>query len=240
MDFNWAEILHTTYRAFISLVALFFVTKLIGKKQVSQLSLFDYVVGISIGNFAAEMTINLESSEINGIVAVAIFGIIAFTVSYLTMKSAKIRKFFAGSPTMLVQEGKIITKNMRKVRFDVDDLLEVCRCNGFFNLNEIQYALMEANGEISFLPKVDYKPVVAKDMNLKLSQDSLVANIILDGKVMKKNLENMNKDEEWLNKQLKVLGYYDMKNIILATLDTNEKLIVYEKEFNGSIKNVLD
>ncbi len=240
MDFNWAEILHTTYRACISLVALFFVTKLIGKKQVSQLSLFDYVVGISIGNFAAEMTINLESNEINGIVAVAIFGIIAFTVSYLTMKSVKIRKFFAGSPTLLVQEGKIITKNMRKVRFDVDDLLEVCRCNGFFNLNEIQYALMEANGEISFLPKADYKPITAKDMNLKLNQDSLVANIILDGKVMIKNLKNMDKDEEWLNKQLKVLGYYDMKNIILATLDTNEKLLIYEKEFSGNIKNVLD
>lgn len=240
MDFNWAEILHTTYRACISLVALFFVTKLIGKKQVSQLSLFDYVVGISIGNFAAEMTINLESNEINGIVAVAIFGIIAFTVSYLTMKSVKIRKFFAGSPTLLVQEGKIITKNMRKVRFDVDDLLEVCRCNGFFNLNEIQYALMEANGEISFLPKTDYKPITAKDMNLKLNQDSLVANIILDGKVMIKNLKNMDKDEEWLNKQLKVLGYYDMKNIILATLDTNEKLLIYEKEFSGNIKNVLD
>jgi uncharacterized membrane protein YcaP (DUF421 family) len=240
MDFNWTEIAHTTYRACISLVALFFVTKLIGKKQVSQLSLFDYVVGISIGNFAAEMTINLEASEVNGIVAVTIFGLIAFTVSYLTMKSVKIRKFFAGSPTLLVQEGKIITKNMRKVRFDVDDLLEVCRCNGFFNLNEIQYALMEANGEISFLPKADYKPVTAKDMNLKLNQDSLVANIILDGKVMKKNLENMNKDEEWLNKQLKVLGYYDMKNIILATLDASEKLIIYEKEFSGSIKNVLD
>lgn len=240
MDFNWTEILNTTYRAFISLIALFFITKLIGKKQVSQLSLFDYVVGISIGNFAAEMTINLESSEINGIVAVSIFGIIAFTVSYLTMKSAKIRKFFAGSPTVLVQEGKIITKNMRKVRFDVDDLLEVCRCNGYFNLNEIEYALMEANGEISFLPKADYKPITAKDMNLKLTQDSLVANIILDSKVMINNLKNMNKDEEWLNKQLKVLGYYDMKNIILATLDANEKLVIYEKEFSGNIKNVLD
>ena len=99
---------------------------------------------------------------------------------------------------------------------------------------------MEANGEISFLPKADNKPLTAKDMNLKLNQDSLVANIILDGKVMNNNLENMNKDEEWLNKQLKVLGYYDMKNIILANLDANEKLIIYEKEFSGSIKNVLD
>lgn len=240
MDFNLSEIWDTAFRAIISLIALFVITKIIGKKQVSQLSLFDYVVGISIGNFAAEMTINLDSSEVNGIVAVAIFGIIAFIVSYLTMKSVTIRRFFAGSPTVLVQEGKIVTKNMKKARFDVDDLLEVCRCNGFFNLNEIEYALMEANGEISFLPKVDYKPLTVKDMNLKIKQDSLVANIILDGKVMINNLKNMNKDEEWLNQQLKVLGYYTVNNIILATLDINDKLTVYEKQFQGRIKNVLD
>ncbi len=240
MDFNLSEIWDTAFRAIISLIALFVITKIIGKKQVSQLSLFDYVVGISIGNFAAEMTINLDSSEVNGIVAVAIFGIIAFIVSYLTMKSVTIRRFFAGSPTVLVQEGKIVTKNMKKARFDVDDLLEVCRCNGFFNLNEIEYALMEANGEISFLPKVDYKPLTVKDMNLKVKQDSLVANIILDGKVMINNLKNMNKDEEWLNQQLKVLGYYTVNNIILATLDINDKLTVYEKQFQGRIKNVLD
>lgn len=240
MDFNLSEIWDTAFRAIISLIALFVITKIIGKKQVSQLSLFDYVVGISIGNFAAEMTINLDSSEVNGIVAVAIFGIIAFIVSYLTMKSVTIRRFFAGSPTVLVQEGKIVTKNMKKARFDVDDLLEVCRCNGFFNLNEIEYALMEANGEISFLPKVDYKPLTIKDMNLKVKQDSLVANIILDGKVMINNLKNMNKDEEWLNQQLKVLGYYTVNNIILATLDINDKLTVYEKQFQGRIKNVLD
>lgn len=240
MDFNLTEIWDTSFRAIISLITLFVITKIIGKKQVSQLSLFDYVVGISIGNFAAEMTINLDSSEINGIVAVAIFGIIAFIVSFLTMKSVKIRKFFAGSPTVLVQEGKIVTKNMRKARFDVDDLLEVCRCNGFFNINEIEYALMEANGDVSFLPKVDYKPLTVKDMNLKIKQDSLVANIILDGKVMINNLKNMGKDEEWLNQQLKVLGYYTVNNIILATLDINDKLTVYEKQFQGRVKDVLD
>ncbi len=240
MDFNLSEIWDTSFRAIVSLIALFVITKIIGKKQVSQLSLFDYVVGISIGNFAAEMTINLDSSEINGIVAVSIFGIIAFIVSYLTMKSVKIRKFFAGSPTVLVQEGKIVTKNMRKARFDVDDLLEVCRCNGFFNINEIEYALMEANGDVSFLPKVDYKPLTVKDMNLKIKQDSLVANIILDSKVMINNLKNMGKDEEWLNQQLKVLGYYTVNNIILATLDINDKLTVYEKQFQGRVKDVLD
>ena len=240
MDFNYAEIMNTTYRALISLVTLFLVTKLIGKKQVSQLSLFDYVIGISIGNFAAEMTTNLDSNEVNGIVAVIIFGLIAYIVSYVTMKSLRLRRFFSGTPTTLIQNGNFITKNMKKVRFDINDLLEVCRSNGYFNVNEIEFALMEANGQISFLPKVDYKPVSIKDMKLKIKQDSLVANVVIDGKMIPKNLKNMSKDEKWLNHELSIQGYKTKENILLATLDTNDKLIVYPRDFSGTIKDVLE
>lgn len=240
MDFNYTEILDTTYRALISLVTLFLVTKLIGKKQVSQLSLFDYVIGISIGNFAAEMTINLDSNELNGIIAVVIFGLVAYIVSYLTMKSIKMRRFFSGTPTILIQNGQLVTKNMRKVRFDINDLLEVCRCNGFFNIEEIEFALMEANGEISFLPKVDYKPLTVKDMKVKVKQDSLVANVLIDGKIMLNNLKNMGKDEKWLNHELCVQGYKTYEDILLATLDSNDKVVIYKKDFNKRIKNVLE
>ena len=112
MDFNLTELLDVTIRAVLSLVTLFLVTKLLGKKQVSQLSLFDYVIGISIGNFAAEMTINLETNEINGIIAVIIFGFFAYLVSYMTMKSIVLRRFFMGTPTVIIQNGKILEKNM--------------------------------------------------------------------------------------------------------------------------------
>ena len=119
---NFSEVLTTSYRALISLAVLFLVTKMIGKKQVSELSLFDYVIGISIGNFAAEMTINLESQEINGIVAVLIFGIVAYIVSYITMKSIYLRRFFIGVPTIIIDKGKINYKNMKKFKMDINDL----------------------------------------------------------------------------------------------------------------------
>src|SRR5574344_2270004 len=135
------EIFQTILRSLISLLALFFVTKMIGKKQVSQLSLFDYVIGISIGNFAAEMTINLDSNEINGVLAVVIFGVIAYLVSILTMKSMCLRRFFSGTPTILIQDGKIIKEGLKKAKFDLNDLLEQCRINGYFNILDIDYAL---------------------------------------------------------------------------------------------------
>ena len=120
---NIAELFQTSYRALISLVVLYLVTKMIGKKQVSQLSLFDYVIGISIGNFAAEMTINLESNELNGIWAVILFGLFAYLISILTMKSIWLRRFFMGTPTILIQEGKILESNLKKVKFDINDII---------------------------------------------------------------------------------------------------------------------
>ena len=145
---NWTELLDVTLRAMISLVTLFLITKMLGKKQVSQLSLFDYVIGISIGNFAAEMTINLESDYLHGILAVVIFGVVAYLVSILTMKSIHLRRYFMGTPTLLIQDGKLLEKNMKKVKYDMNDLLEQCRINGYFDISEIKYALMEANGTV--------------------------------------------------------------------------------------------
>ena len=214
MDINYNELFNVVIRGLLSLITLFLVTKLIGKKQVSQLSLFDYVIGISIGNFAAEMTINLESEELYGIIAVLLFGGIAYLVSVGTMKSIKLRRFFMGSPTIL--------------KYDINDMLEQCRVNGYFDISEIDYAIVEANGELSILAKSEYLPVNRNDMKLKVSKNGLCANVIIDGKVMYNNLKKINKDEKWLNKELKLKGK-DISDIILATVDINDKVVFYER-----------
>lgn len=229
MDVNFIEVLDVVMRSLVSLIVLFLVTKMLGKKQVSQLSVFDYVIGISIGNFAAEMTTDLQIPYINGIISVFIFGLVAYLVSYLTMKSIKLRRFFMGTPTMLIQNGKILIDNMRKVKLDINDLLEECRTNGYFDISQIEYALMEANGNLSILPKGEYLPITIKDMKLKVQQQGLCANVIIDGKIMLNNLKNIKKNEKWLRKELKVKGYEDLDNILLATFDINEKLVIYEK-----------
>lgn len=228
MDINYNELFNVVIRGLLSLITLFLVTKLIGKKQVSQLSLFDYVIGISIGNFAAEMTINLESEELYGIIAVLLFGGIAYLVSVGTMKSIKLRRFFMGSPTILIEHGKILQDNFYKVKYDINDMLEQCRVNGYFDISEIDYAIVEANGELSILAKSEYLPVNRNDMKLKVSKNGLCANVIIDGKVMYNNLKKINKDEKWLNKELK-LKCKDISDIILATVDINDKVVFYER-----------
>ncbi len=240
MNIDFAELGNVTLRALSSLVTLFLVTKMLGKKQVSQLSLFDYVIGISIGNFAAEMTINLESNEINGIIAVLIFGLVAYLISYGTIKSICLRRFFMGTPTIIIQNGKILEKNLRKVKFDINDMLEEVRSNGYFDLSQVEFAVMEANGKLSILPKAQYRPVTPSDMKLKVNKESLCSNVIIDSKIMHKNLLNMNKTEDWLNKELKVKGYNDLSKILLATLDINDKIVIYEKNINEKSKDILE
>ena len=237
--FDYKEILQVSYRALISLVTLFLITKLLGKKQVSQLSLFDYVIGISIGNFAAEVTINLEAEWINGVVAVTIFGVVAYLVSILTMKSIIARRFFMGAPTVVIQNGKIIKESIKKIKFDINDLLEECRNNNYFDISEIEYALMEVNGKLSILPKGEYKNPTIKDLSLKPTKQGLTANVIIDGKIMLNNLKHCHKDKEWLLKELQVKGYA-LQNIILATLDINEKLVIYERNLNEKVFDVLE
>ena len=233
------ETIRVIPRSLVSLIVLFLITKAIGKKQVSELSLFDYVIGISIGNFAAEMIMNFDNNYYNGIVAMITFGFIAWLVSYFTMKSMVLRRIIIGTPTVLIQNGKIIEKNLRKMMIDINDLLEQCRSNGTFDVNEIEYAIMEANGKISILPKKEYAPLIVKDMNLKLEKNELVSNVIIDGKIMKNNLENSGKEKDWLLKELKIKGK-KLEDILLATLDNNYKLVIYERNNNLKVKNVLE
>ncbi len=227
-------------RSVISLILLFIVTKIIGKKQVSELSLFDYVIGISIGNFAAEMIINTDVPFTYGIIALFVFGIMALLVSKVTMKNITLRRILIGKPNILVERGQLLEDNFRKTKYDIHDFLEQCRISGYFDVSQIEYAVVEANGKLSILPKAEYQPVTPKDMNLKVDPVRLVANLIVDGRVMKNALEYMHKDEQWLQKELKVKGYTSYENILLATLDVQEKLIVYEKNLQKEAIDVLE
>ena len=227
-------------RSLIAILILYIATRLIGKKQVSELSLFDYVIGISIGNFGAEMIINMDTPYIYGCIAIMTFGIVAYLVSIITMKSIKLRRIIIGTPTIVIQNGKILEPSLRKLKMDINDLLEQTRIGGTFDISEIEYAIVEANGKLTIMKKSMYNPVTPNDMKLKVEKKDLLANVIIDSKVLFDNLKNMNKTEEWLEQELKIKGYRDLDKILLATLDTNDKLIIYEKNKNIEHFKVLE
>ena len=227
-------------RSIVTIVVLFLLAKVMGKKQISQLNLFDYIVGITIGSVAADISLDLNKSFLDGVICMLVFGLTGALVSYVTLKSIKLRRFFTGTPSIIIENGKIIEEGLKKVKFDINDLMEELRGAGYFNIDEVAYAVMETNGKISFLPKDGDKPVTKKDMDLKIIPSSLVANIIIDGKIMMNNLKAMNKDEKWLSHELKVLGYKDLDKILLATLDSNDKIMVYKKGISAKYDTIFE
>jgi len=235
-----SNFLNICIRTILVLIILFFITKMMGKKQISELNFFDYVVGITIGSIAADISLDIEKDMLAGIAALFIYGFISYIISFVSIKSILARRFFIGVPTVLVEKGKIIESGLKKSKIDVNDLLMEARENGYFNLDEIDYALMEVNGNISFLPKEKEKPVTKKDMKIKCNNEGLTVNAIIDSKYMANNMKAINKDKEWLDHELKVNGYDNYDNILLATIDNNYKVTIYEKNVKPDKNTVLE
>lgn len=239
MHIDFMEAIKVIPRCLGATIFLFFITKIMGKKQVSELSLFDYVIGISIGNFTAEMTLNTEVQYINGMVAVATFGLFSLTLTKLINKNIKLRRFIIGTPTVLMDNGKIIEKGLKRVNFDVNDLLEEARINGYFDISEIDYAIMEGSGEVSFLPKDKYKNIVKDDLDVKIDKSYLSANIIINGEYMEEAIKKSNISKEELIKKLKKMNLDSPDSILLCTI-TNNKLNFYFKDQEPMHHNLLE
>lgn len=180
------------------------------------------------------MATDLENNWWKPLLAMVIYAVGAVGTSMFSLKSIKARRFFTGAPLVLIYRGKIIHKNMKKARYDLNDLLSEARIDGYFNLSDIEFAIMEHNGKVSFLPKTETEPCTNKNMNISVTQTNLCANLVVDGEVMKNALAAVGKNEVWLNEQLHKLNF-SPSELALVTYD-GETLVPfkYEKDNKGN------
>lgn len=232
MDFFKISILSLT-----SLIVLFILTKLMGNKEMSQLSMFDYIISITIGSIAAEMSTALEDEFWQPLLAMFIYASVSIIISFISSKSLKARRIITGPTLILLDNGKLYFKNFKKAKLDLDEFLMLYRTNGYFNLSDIQTALLESNGKISFLPKAEKRPTITSDFDLKPKQDRITVNVILDKKIIYDNLEYTGNDYMWLQEQLTKQGINNIEDVFLATCDSENNLSVYTK---NSLKNSHD
>ncbi len=218
-------------KGFMSLIFLFLVIKLLGKKQVSQLNVFDYVIGISLGNLAAEMTINSDISIINGFLAMTIYGSCSLFVSFITNKSIIARRIISGVPVILIENGKISKSQLKKVKLDINDLLQDAREDGIFDISKVEYAIMEVSGKVTFLLKSENEPVTKNDLRLDGSKEGLAANLVIDGNIMENNLKAIGKSKSWLMNKIKEKNM-ELDNIFLLVYNNDGKITIYEKNYN--------
>ena len=210
----------------LSVAALFLIAKVMGHKQMSQLDFFDYITGITIGSIAAELATELEQ-PIQPLIAMVVYGCAAIILSKITSIFPKTRKFINGTPTILMNNGKLYRENLKKAKMDLSEFMVMCRQQGYFDLNDIQTAIFEFNGKLSILPVSVKRPVTPQDMTLNPQQEYIQTELIMDGRVLDENLKRMGLDDKWLQKQLKSMGYHHAKDIFLAVCDDNKKLTLF-------------
>lgn len=212
-----------------SAITLFVIAKTIGHKQMSQLDFFDYITGITIGSIAAEMATELEEPW-KPLVAMLVYGLITFLLSLITRKLPRSRKFINGTPTIIMNNGKIYRKNLKKAKIDLSEFMVLCRQEGFFNLNDIQTAIFEYNGRLTILPKSAKRPINPEDMQLAPQEEHIFTEVIMDGRILNENLKRMGLNNIWLEKQIKKQGYKKAEEIFLAVCDENNTLSIFKGE----------
>ena len=233
------EIWQAAARSIISIIVLFGFTRLSGKKQISQLSFFHYVIGISIGSIAAAYAVDKELEFTGFLVSMIIYGVFPLILSQMNIKNYKFRKFLNGSPTILIQDGKIIENNLRKTKINVNELLEECRLKNAFNISEVEFAILETNGQVSVQPKSENLPVTIKDMAIDSEYKGLCANIIIDGNIIDETLQCLGNTKKWAENEIKKSGVTDISDILLAFMDSNGKISIYKKSDSPKVKTVI-
>ena len=189
------NITHTILATVGSIIVMFAISKLLGNKQISQLTLFDYINGITIGSIASEMAVSQEMDElIVPVIAMVLYGLTGFLLSVLTMKSIHCRHFLSGKPILLIEKGKIYPENLKTAKLDVNDLLSRARTSGYFDISKIYYAILETNGTISFMERATEAPLTPKDLGYEKHDEKLCTDLILDGVIMEDNLKYAGKE----------------------------------------------
>ena len=206
---------------------LFLVAKFIGHKQIAQLDFFDYITGITIGSIAAEMATELEEPW-KPLVAMVIYGGATLLLSIISERFQRSRKYLNGTPTILMDHGKLYYENLKKAKLDLSEFMVMCRQQGYFDLTNIQTAVFEYNGKLTILPVSSQRPVTPNDMNLVPEQELLFTELIMDGRILEDNLKRMGLDLTWLDKQLKQ-RHITSQDVFLAVCDKNLKFVLYEK-----------
>ena len=211
-----------------SFAILFLVAKFIGHKQIAQVDFFDYITGITIGSIAAEMATELEEPW-KPLLAMVIYGGITLSLSLISSRFPRSRKYLNGTPTILLDHGKLYYENMKKARLDLSEFLVLCRQQGYFDLTSIQTAIFEYNGKLTILPVTTQRPVTPQDLDLSPDQELTFTELIMDGRILEDNLKRMGLDRTWLEKQLKQRHISTAKEVFLAVCDRNLKFVLFKK-----------
>lgn len=213
--------------AVFAMLVLFGFAKLIGYRQISELSSFDYINGITIGSLAAELAAAEGRDIFRWLIALAVFGTLSYILAVASDKSIRLRRAVTGIPLFLMRNGKLYDGNFKIGKIDLNEFLMICRAAGYFRLSELDTAILEPNGKISFLPRSECRPLTPADMNLSPEKAGADGNVILDGVVMEKNLAACGRDRNWLREEMERQKVSSPSDVFLGVCTPSGQLSLY-------------
>ena len=220
-------------RSILYIAILFLMTKIAGTKQISQLSMFDYISGITIGSVAAEVITGVDVNIMHGIIVLILFGGVTYAVDVLSLKSKKFRDFAEGKSTVVIKDGKIMEDSLKKQYYTIDELNALLRKKNVFKLADVEFGILEPNGDLNVLLKKENQPLTPKDLNIKVANEKVPQTVIMDGKILDNALTEVSKNRGWLDIELKKLGVM-LDNVFMAQVDSYGQLTVdvYDDKIN--------
>lgn len=216
-------------RLVIAFVTLLLLTRIMGRKEISQLTFFNFVSAISIGTIGASLAVDSTLSLRNGLIALLSWSIFTIILGWLNIKSDRARKLITGAPIILIKDGKIMEGNLKKTRLEVESLLGMLREKDIFSMKEVDYAIFETDGKLSVLKKTDMQPLTKKDTSTSSSITkvfTLPTSLITDGQVLHGNLAKLNLNETWLDNQLQMAGVQSADQVFYAEVQDDGSLHV--------------
>lgn len=213
-------------RAVIAFFSLLIFSRVLGKQTISQLTFFDYILGITIGSIAASLTTDLTSKAWPHWIGLLVWAFLVYILQTIVLKSRKASKYIDGEPTVIIMNGEVLESAMKKLRYRASDLMEQLRSAGVFYLTEVEFAILETDGQLSVLKKADDTPLTPRDMNIPTVYKGISTEIIYEGQLFEENLKKVNKNKEWLDNELHERGYENYKQIFLAVVDGADNLFI--------------
>ncbi len=220
-------------RTLILYIAVVIVMRIMGKQEIGQLQPFELVVALLIADLAAIPMQNTGIPLLSGIIPIIILMVAQVALSYISMKSMKARGVICGTPSVVVANGKLIESELKYLRYNVNDLLEQLRSKSFPNLADVEYAILETNGQLSVIPKSQKRAIQPEDLQINTQYEGMPLSLIIDGQINEQNLRRVNLTREWLRTELLKFGINDFKKVFFASLDTAGKLFYQLKTKPG-------
>ena len=219
------DILRTIIRSILLILGLFIITKLLGKKQLSSLSFFEYIVGITVGDIAGTLSMDPDLSLRDGIASLVVWSFFPLAISIISLRSRAFRRIVEGKSTPFIENGNILEKNMRKEKYSLDELLEQLRKKNVFKVADVEFASLDSNGELSVLLKKAKQPVKYEDLGIEFKEESAPVSVLMDGEIVQDNLCRSGLDINELNEKIQAKGY-TLQQVFYAEVDSNGNLSI--------------